>query len=185
MPLELKYDIELELRDKDGKLISKRVEKGHTWVKWILYLMYIQLAQTSLTVTKTSGSSTSQSTNAAIIKVASSYGDGTYGVVVGTSDLAYGIEQYSLDSQIAHGNASGQLLYGNTSVDDVAPMTNGFRFFVSRVFTNSSGASITVKEVGLYTSVLVMLCRDVLSVPVEVQNLQSLTVRYIISFTYA
>jgi len=185
MPLELKYDIELELRDKDGKLISKRIEKGHTWVKWMIYVLYIQLAQTSLTVTKTSGSSTSQGASGYNLSVASNYGDGTYGVVVGTSDLAYDIEQYSLNSQIAHGNASGQLLYGNTSVDDVAPMTNGFRFFASRVFTNSSGASITVKEVGLYVRNLIMLCRDVLSVPVEVQNLQSLTVRYVISFTYA
>jgi hypothetical protein len=185
LDLGLKYDIILELRDKDGKLLKKWVQEGRSWVKWFLYILYIQMAQASLIVTRTDGSSSSQGTNPVIYNIAGGYGTDTSGIVVGTSNLAYSIEQYKLDSKISHGNGSGQLLYGATSVDDVTSMTNGYRTFVTRVFTNNSGASVIVKEVGIYGAIGVMFARDVLTNPVEVQNLQSLTVRYCIYFTYA
>ena len=185
LDLGLKYDIELELRDKDGKLIKKWVQKGRSWVKWFLFLLYIYMAQSSFTITKTDGSSASQSPAVGMLNIAAGWGNDTGGIVVGTSDLAYSIEQYKLDSKISHGNGSGQLLYGVTTIDDVTPMTNGYRIFVSRVFNNNSGASVIVKEVGIYGGPPVMFARDVLTAPVEVQNLQSLTVRYSIYFTYA
>jgi hypothetical protein len=185
LDLGLKYDIELELRDKDGKLLKKWVQEGRSWVKWFLFLLYIYMAQSSFTITKTDGSSVSQSPAVGMLSIAAGWGSDTAGIVVGTSDLAWSIEQYKLDSKISHGNGSGQLLYGVTTVDDVTPMTNGYRIFVSRVFNNNSGSSVIVKEVGIYCGVPAMFARDVLTAPVEVQNLQSLTVRYCIYFTYA
>jgi len=188
LDLGLKYDIELELRDKDGKLLKKWVQEGHSWVKWFLYIFYVYMMQTSLTITKTDGTSASFGPGAGLsggLSIAGGYGSDTVGIIVGTSNLAWNIEQYKLDSKISHGNGSGQLLYGVTSVDDVSPMTNGYRIFVSRVFTNNSGASVIVKEVGIYSALNIMYARDVLTASVEVQNLQSLTVRYCIYFTYA
>jgi len=185
LDLGLKYDIEFELRDKDGKLIKKWVQEGRSWVKWFLYLLYVQMAQTSITVTKTDGTSGGIGTLNYNLLISGGYGTDTYGIVVGSSNLAWTIEQNKLDSKISHGNGSGQLLYGNTTVDDVSQITNGYRIFVSRVFTNNSGASVIVKEVGIYNYNNVMFARDVLTSPVEVQNLQSLTVRYSIYFTYA
>jgi len=181
----LKYDIELELRDKDGKLLKKWVQEGRSWVKWFLYELYVQMAQASITFTKTDGSSSGVGTSNNNLSIGAGYGADSNGIVVGTSNLAWTIEQYKLDAKISHGNGSGQLLYGVSSVDDLAPMTNGYRIFTSRVFNNNSGASVIVKEVGLYAYPNVMFARDVLTVPVEVQNLQSLTVRYCIYFTYA
>jgi hypothetical protein len=185
MTLELKYDIELELRDKDGKLLKRWVQEGRSWVKWFLYVWYVQMTQGSITVTKTDGSSASYSISGGCFNIAGPYGNNSYGIIVGTSDTPWSIEQYQLGSRIPHGNTSGQLLYGATTVDDITPITNGYRIFVSRVFTNNSGVSVIVKEVGLYTGDNIMLARDVLTTPVEVQNLQTLTVRYSIYFTYA
>jgi len=185
LDLGLKYDVELELRDKDGKLLKKWVQEGRSWVKWFLYILYAQLAQTSITVTKTDGTSATYNISSSFFGCAGGYGNDGNGIVVGTSDLPWTIEQAKLDNKISHGVGTGQLLYGATSVDDVAPMTNGYRFFISRVFNNASGASITVKEVGLYVSPWNMLARDVLTSPVGVDNLQSLTVRYVIYYTYA
>jgi hypothetical protein len=185
MTLELKYDIELELRDKDGKLLKKLVQEGRSWVKWFLYVWCIQMTQTSLTVTRTDGSSGSQGISSGCFNITGPYGNNSYGIIVGISNTPWSIEQYQLGSRIPHGNSSGQLLYGATTVDDVTQITNGYRIFASRVFTNNSGASVIVKEVGLYTSDNIMLARDVLTTPVEVQNLQSLTVRYSIYAMYA
>jgi len=188
LDLGLKYDIELELRDKDGKLLKKWVQEGRSWVKWFLYELYVQIAQSSITVTRTDGTSYTQGTDRQNFSIGTTYGDSGRGIIVGTSNLAWSIEQYKLDAPVSHGNSSGQLLYGATTVDDVTSMTNGYRIFVTRVFTNASGASIIVKETGIYSLLYagcVMLARDVLTTPVEVQNLQSLTVRYCIYFTYA
>jgi len=185
LDLGLKYDVELELRDKDGKLLKKWVQNGRSWVKWFLYLLYILMSGSSTTVTRTDGTSAGLSASSSHLSVAATYGTDTYGIVVGTSDLAWSNDQYKLDNKITNGTGTGQLIYGATTVDNVAPMTNGYRIFVSRVFSNNSGASVTVKEVGLYSWVPLMLARDVLTTPVEVQNLQSLTVRYVIYFMYA
>jgi hypothetical protein len=143
------------------------------------------MAQAGITVTKTDGSSSAIGTSNNNLSIVAGYGNDGNGIVVGISNLAYSIEQYKLDAKISHGNGSGQLLYGISTVDDLAPMTNGYRIFTSRVFNNNSGASVVVKEVGLYAYPNVMFARDVLTTPVEVQNLQSLTVRYSIYFTYA
>ena len=185
LDLGLKYDIELELRDKDGKLLKKWVQEGRSWIKWLLYVFYVQMAQMSLTVITSDGSSITLNPNRSSFNIAAGYGSDTSGIVVGTSNLAYSIEQNKLDSKISHGNALGQLLYGAVTVDDISQITNGYRFFASRVFTNNSGASVIVREVGIYGGPPVMFARDVLTSPVEVQNLQSLTVRYSIYFTYA
>lgn len=78
-----------------------------------------------------------------------------YGIVVGTSSSAMNPNSYSLGSQIGHGTGSGQLLYSNVTVAESISsranliVSNKARYTPQRVFTNLSGAPITVREIGI------------------------------------
>jgi hypothetical protein len=185
---KLKCYIELELRDKDGRLIQKRKFASKTYVKQGLMFTQLMMSGRSLNLTTVDGASYSVTIDARNYDASGSYGSLTKGIVIGTSDTPYAYDQYKLQNVINHGSSGGQMLYGVQSIDTPQSITNGYRLVLSRVFTNSSGASITVKEVGLYyvfynTSIspyffACMQARDVIT-PTAVANGQSLTVRYI------
>jgi hypothetical protein len=189
---KLKFEIELELKDKDGKVLEKRRFPMHTYVYPGIVLLNAHFAYRDMSITKIDGGSATtflNNYNAGFnLAVNAGYGDATKGIVIGTSDTAYSPTQNKLQSIINHGSGVGQMLYGIVNIDAIVQITNGYRFVFSRVFTNSSGASITVKEIGIYLSVYnvgnIMFARDVI-VPVTVGNGQSLTVRYIVSLTYS
>jgi len=67
-----------------------------------------------------------------------------YGLVVGTGTKSPTRDDYKLESKIPHGTGSGRLTYGGSDVfygDDYVE--------VRRSFGNSSGADITINEVGI------------------------------------
>jgi hypothetical protein len=187
---KLKCEIELELRDKDGKLLEKRKFPSHTYVVPFFTLLDAHFAVRDMVITKIDGTSAATSignTYAAWdFQVNAGYGDTSKGIVIGTSDFPYSPTQYKLQSIISHGSSSGQMLYSVQTIDQPQMVTDGYRLVLSRVFTNVSGASITVKEIGVYMTAYnvgsLMMARDVIT-PVIVANGQSLTVRYIISIT--
>jgi len=187
---KLKCEIELELKDKDGKLLEKRRFPSHTYVLNFFILLDIHFSYRDTSLTDLNGSL--KGTSVGIVNsnsnfcITGGYGSYTQGIVLGTSDSPYSPTQYKLQSIISHGSGSGQMLYGVESIDTPQLVTDGYRIVISRVFTNVSGESITVKEIGIYmyayTAGSVMMARDVIT-PVTVANGQSLTVRYIISLT--
>jgi hypothetical protein len=108
-------------------------------------------------------------------------GVSAYGIVAGAMDTPVTRDDYKLGSQISHGNASGQLMYGAMSWDSPIAYGTGYLIRGIRVFTNNSGGDVTVKEIGCYASIAgyyFCFIRDVLSAPVTVPNGYSWTVRY-------
>lgn len=106
----------------------------------------------------------------------------TYGIQVGTSTAAESINDTSLGTQIAHGTSAGQLQYGAMTygAPSTTATTTTFRF--TRVFTNGSGGTVTVQEIGLVSSDLnsasrFLWIRD-LTGAVAVTNGQQITVNY-------
>lgn len=111
-----------------------------------------------------------------------------YGTVVGTGTNAVTMTDYELQTLIAHGTGAGQLQYG--AVTFGSPTTDGkSRYFeFERTFTNGSGDSITVNEIGLHiyptsVSYYFLFLRDVLPSGVVVADTQVLTVKYRVSVT--
>jgi hypothetical protein len=100
----------------------------------------------------------------------------TRGMRLGTSDAAFvkaAATQRFLDAEITVGTASGQLEHGDCIVlPEVSDETGGF-IRVTRSFLNSSGASITVREiciVHLTSTTIFMMSRHVLPEPVIIEN---------------
>lgn len=193
--------IECEVRDKDGKLIDKRKFRGMSWVGNIIALLSSIFGVWGVTtssiygvagrsdIVKTDGTTT----DFAIAGGASSVcggqapaGDLRAGILVGASDTPVSIGQYDLLQRITHGTGAGQLLYGSTVVETLIKTATTWTLRIVRTFTNGSGATVTVKEIGLFHcrgSYTFMLARDVISPAIEVPDGATLTVRYIITHT--
>lgn len=78
-------------------------------------------------------------------------GNAGAGIVVGTGNVANVPDQVALGSQIANGSGAGQLQIGAMTIA-FSVVSNVMKIVLSRPFTNASGASITISEVGLYAT---------------------------------
>ncbi|MFH7881033.1 MAG: hypothetical protein QXI09_03450 [Candidatus Aenigmatarchaeota archaeon] len=199
-----KIDIEYEIKDRDGKILRKRKFKGNSWVGRIIEFLssfigiwasasgsYAYLT-TRTDVKDTSGTYRHMlmgGSSGVVYGGQAPAGDTTAGIILGSSNTPVSIDQYDLITRIPHGSGVGQLSYGATTVDLVRE-TNTFRLTITRTFTNNSGSSVVVKEMGLFLRLSmgstpywysVMLARDIPPTPIEVPNGATLTVRYIIS----
>jgi hypothetical protein len=196
--------IEYEVRDKNGKLIDKGKFPAKSWVGNIVGLLSAIISTWASTGTGNYAASTRSdltdtggnargiflgSASSTTVGGCAPAGDTSAGIVVGSSDTPVSLSQYSLGALIGHGTGSGQLTYGATSVESLSKDTT-WLFRIVRTFSNSSGASVTVREIGLYVRLGMgaspyyfpcMLARDVPTSPISVPNGSTLTVRYIIS----
>ena len=204
-PLEAYWEI--EVRDASGKLLMFRRFKAKSWLPQFLGLIKGQFTMSygsvsnagNAPVTDTSGSvrtypSSTQTVSIGYTGLCLYAGEGVadYGLVVGSSDAPNAVNQYAMGAIIPHGNASGQLYYGATSTENPynPTGTNNWIFRIIRTFSNNSGGSITVKEIGLIVKTrdygdnirYFLIARDVIS-PVTVPTGATLTVRYIPKIT--
>ena len=195
---------EIEVRDASGKLLTFRKFKAKSWLPQFLGLIKGQFMlpyggtnSGNAPVTDTSGSvrlypiGGAEAYNGGLCLYAGD-GVGDYGLVVGSSDNPNTVNTYTMGAIIPHGNASGQLYYGATTMENPQNPTgtNNWFFRIIRTFTNNSGGSITVKEIGLIVKTLdsggttryFLIARDVIS-PVTVPAGATLTIRYIPKIT--
>jgi hypothetical protein len=206
--LKIGLSYEVEVRDKNGKLISKQHGKSHSWLKqWIQILKgefatrhgtTVGNANVSINDETGSGrtyppqSSGSLTADYLQLSTLGDAGDVTQGIIVGGGDTPNTLTTYALASKIGHGTASGQLVYNAESVEDVInPSGMDLTFRITRTFTNNSGASVTVKEMGILVkkfdagafSRSFLIARDVLPSPSSVPDGATLTIRYTVKIT--
>lgn len=117
------------------------------------------------------------------------------GIVVGTGNTAVTPTDIGLATLIAHGVSSTKLEYFGHNISEVTVSAPNAFFNIERIFRNSSGAGITVNEIGIYTNIsaasdsfdlstkLFCYIRDVLGSPVTVNNGEYLKVQYQIQIT--
>jgi hypothetical protein len=202
--------IGMKVHDKNGVLIFDDVQRGHSWTRNFYNSIYSHAGDVL-----GSGGSSFGAGNISMKSILGNvdansdyvtkrnshiclgYGyhnnlaDASFGIVVGTGDTAFDVDQYALDSIVAHGNGANQLAYTSMSapVQSYNSGTKTWKNTISRILNNNSGGSINIKEVGLYwigycfysSNVTEMLERSVLSPTVPVDNGAQLTVSYEIS----
>ena len=181
---------------KDGKVLANR--QAHSWTKnhWLHMFCacsgYPAASADSLALTdvdntarETTETQPCVMTESMIKSVA---GDDTQGIVVGTSTTAEAFTDYALGAKIAHGTDAGQMEY---SIMGEAGFAGDKQITWARYFTNSSGSSITVGEIGLIKHIYItsvfydfLVARDVLSPTVAVANTEILQVDYTIAITW-
>lgn len=105
------------------------------------------------------------------------------GLMVGTSDTAWNIDQYALGGLIAHGNSAGQLYYNAQTYIACAydAETKTYSYGIRRMYNNNhASTSVTVNEIGLSKP---LYARDVLDSPIIVAAGDRLTVTYTLTST--
>jgi len=140
------------LTDKDGKVLRRsRWRSSRSFVIQFLEALYANLSGVSYNVTRIIGTEDVWSSTYQMTAYAAA-GSVNEGIVAGTGTTAPTNTDYALQTLIAHGSGSGQLLYGVQSF--VAPAVVGANvdLIATRSLTNNSGATITIREVGLYIS---------------------------------
>jgi len=190
----IKAELEIEVRDKNGILIEHRRQESRSFVKQFIDMLYgimysWHVNYNAISITKTDGTAGNypnlSDETRAIMSVRAEAGADYGGIVVGSSDEAVEYDDYNLKSKIPHGTGSGQLSYGETTLETPYKDGTEYKFRITRPFTNNSGDTITVKEVGLVawwqsTSLNALLIRDVLASPTSIPDGATLTVRYYI-----
>ena len=187
--MEIKAHVLIEVRDtKTGRLVRRRRFRSRSYVKAFLYLLYGHQRSSGGTIKDTGGTDRSISLTGYSFDLTAPANDDTYGVVIGTDDTAVDIDDYALAAQIAHGTGSGEMEHGIVEFTAPTKIGTSYQYVFRRSFANNSGASITVKECGLYmwaTTLYYCFCqvRDVISAGVAVANGQSILVQYTQSIT--
>jgi len=191
-------ELELEVRDKEGKITEKRRIKANSLLRNFAQTLVAFFAGTSLRVWMYDTGYTNRNLFIAYGSYAYAFffvnAGATvdyYGIQVGSGVTTVSRDDYRLATPIVHGSGSGQLSYGATTIEDVNGTPPQSRFRVLRTFSNDSGAAIIVYEIGLVyrtqvaaaTFYNIMIGRDVLPTPVNVPAGSSLTTRYIFAVT--
>ena len=105
-----------------------------------------------------------------------------YGIFIGSGTTAESINDYKLATKIGHGTTAGTMFYNACTVSAASATATDVTFRVTRTFTNQSGGTITVKEIGLVsqntsTGYYFLHLRD-LTGDIAVLNGQTLTLNY-------
>jgi len=212
----VKVEYEVEVRDKDGRLLKREKGVSRSLLKNFIVALRALMRGTVQTGTGYLGTGGAEGTvkdlTGADQTIWGGYREGTntyaggwplainapdnndaYGIVVGKGETPVSPEDYALDDKIAHGTGAGQLDYGAHTFEDVLVEDKVSKFRVSRTFSNVSGASITVKEIGIiawcywrdsasvHKDVKFLIVRDVLATPTTIPDGASLNVRYTFS----
>jgi hypothetical protein len=157
-------EVEVEVKDKDGKIIFKKRMRSKSFVAHFLQILRIQAyaypgtnsgtfytALVTAPLKDHSGSSIqyviyspSSGEQSYYLNVNAPTGDSNYGIRVGSGSTTPTANDYNLANPIAHGTGSGQLMYGATTVETVVIENDSKTSFrIIRTFSNSSGATVT------------------------------------------
>ena len=102
-----------------------------------------------------------------VAEIKQAAGANTYGMQLGTGTTAVDFHDYALDTIIDEGVGAGQMSHGSQgSIQGLTVVGNTGSFILNRLFTNNSGSSIDVTELGVMASsvgAVILIYRDVFS----------------------
>ena len=185
----MKYQLwyEVVVRDRHGKVKSRERRRARSFLKQWNQLIAVQMLNVTMTgslLKDINGTDRNCDPHLQNFRM-EAHGSFT-GCFPGTGGTAVAIDDYKLEAIITNGSGAGQLTYGAaTTIGAVGIAGSAAQFVASRSFTNDSGDTITVAEVGIYTACYVgdsryYMCaiRDVLGAPQDVLDTEVLTVNY-------
>jgi len=180
------------VRDAKGKIKYIEEAPSKSFILNFLYVWWLcfNLNTTdSVSVTSSSGAQTTMT----LIQPMGWYNwyDGPSapysGIQVGSGTSSPSASSPYLESLITSGTGSGQLSYGSDIVTSPSISSNPATLQISKTFTNNSGGTVTVGEIGLAMQLrndntsqyqAALMVHDVLSSAVSVPNGGTITVTY-------
>jgi len=202
--VQVKATITFRITNPDGTVVKEWTEPAHSLNVNFVEFIWALWNATTATVQDTGGSTiTINGASGGTMAITAPSGNSSYGIVIGSGASAGSTPsptQFKLVAQIPQGISSGQIEYGAVSLTQPATSGQITQFTISRSFTNVSGATLTVTEIGIVVYVTgfamvattsgtavssdyFMIAYDIPSSAISVQNGQTLTVTYTFSVT--
>ncbi len=183
---ELGYSV--VVRDRQGEVVSRERRKAKSFLKQWNEMMYAMMTTRNLQAKHIDGVVSTIGDVDEAFAMNGGIGIVDFGVVIGTGDTAVAIDDYALETLIAHGAGADQMSYAACTVSAFTVAPPSCSFVVTRTITNNSGVTITVKEAGLYMrskSAGAYICgaRDVFSAPQAVPDGGSITIDWTLKVT--
>lgn len=178
----------VEVRDREGKLLKHIRRKARSFVQAYNQILYAQMAQASTTIKRTAGTDTTVGPHANSLAVNAAAADYLFGIVVGRGSTAVTISDYWLQTICLEGSGTNEVNYQAVSLTAPSVVGSSCSFTVTRSAINTSGATITIAEIGLIgkgtsTPYYFLLVRDVLVSTIDVPDGGAITVVYTIKVT--
>lgn len=206
--------IELEVFDKDGKLIQRHHQRSHSWVRNAYNMLFSQLAGKGCTATGFGAGKISikdypagtiydtigygltisgvQTPDGATYGYRAPAGATSRGILVGSGTNAESFEDFALQTPIAEGTGAGELSHILSEAHSVAYADTTLTNTLIRYLNNNSGGNVLVNEVALVTygyfgasGAPMLMSRDKLASTVTIPDTGQLKVTYTVSLTYA
>lgn len=158
--------IEIEVRDKDGRVIDRAKEPMHSLtINMAYWLDVFRLGKIYGTDTNGNNIAGISLSSVSDISVIAPSGVDNYGVLIGSSNTPFSIFQYNLQSKYTNSS------FSHGAVSDSVTQSPAYSCTTySRTFTNVTSGDLTVKEVGLVAKITagsstyyILLTRDVIS----------------------
>jgi hypothetical protein len=212
VPMPPEIHIGIELFNRDNKKIYEDMQRGNSWTRNFYNYAFSAMAEAPGGGVNTFGAGymSGKRTTATLdySNVCCSHKSATlpgsyfncqgaassHGIMVGTSDTAFDKDQHTMQALISHGVASGNLQYGSMAPQICSYAGTTWTTTLRRMFENLSGASITVKETGLYGYMGIvstaavfyyMLERNVLDSTIAVADGESLKITYTFAMDFS
>lgn len=199
--LNLRWHI--EVKDKTGKVTFSKTGISKSLLRNFVYWLQSKFTMTAYTGYASAWTAPDTTNTARTFPFANVVPEGEFGFFgaldaiealglrVGSGDAAVTPVDWEMQTLIHHGTGAGNLSYGAQTVEAVTVVGQNSSFRVSRPFTNSTGSTVTVKEIGAAMGltdnayVVRYLCylRDVLPAVVPVPDGSTFTLRYTFTVT--
>jgi len=143
-----------QVRGVDGRIkVPFRRRTAHSFLKAYVTFLYVKFGRaTAQSTNDTANVSRSIAHDEKMTTTAAAAGS-TVGLVVGTGTTAVAFTDVALVTQIAHGSSASQLQYGASVVNNPSSDGTSTSMIMTRDFSNASGGSITVREIGIYSQI--------------------------------
>lgn len=141
----------LEVKDKDGKTVSKVTKPCESFVLQFLQLIEAQLIPSdTVENVKDVGAVLRDAVDyASNLKIEGDVSEDNLGIVLGTGTTPVTNIDHVMETLISHGITAGKLSYGSTSKITSGVVGANVDLQLIRGFTNSSGDTINVTEIGI------------------------------------
>jgi len=182
MPSKIKVEIGGSLR-KGKKIVRRlRYKRANSLLKQFIQILAVQMANSAFIVRRVSGEDVSLSPYYTKLRVNAPADNTTYGIMIGNGTDPVTMSDWKLQNKLTTGIA-----HSAHTIAVENPDSSTWRLSISRAFTNNSGATIQVREVGLYEQGGVGIsdthCIDRTLYSVDVPNGVSLTLTYRITIS--
>jgi hypothetical protein len=152
----LKVILTIVVRDKDGKVILRFKKKSHSPTSNFINLMHpltwFKSTGQTVNLVNTSNGSNAWYDYLPYPNSAKFFPTYIVGIVIGSGTSSDPYNMHNLAAPISNGSGTGQLLYGSLSLPNTITINgNEAYFIISQMFTNNSGGTVSITEVGIET----------------------------------